>query len=68
MIDLDQLRRSAEGEGESAVVSRRFLAQAADEIAAGRRAIGELARMHAVDGVCAAIERRGPSTGSGLAG
>lgn len=39
MIDLDQLERSASLPGESAVVTRRFLAQAVRELREGRECI-----------------------------
>lgn len=37
MIDLDQLERTANLQGENAVVSRRFLAQVARELREGRK-------------------------------
>lgn len=58
MIDLDQLRASAQGEGD-AVVTRPFLKQVAKELAEGRAAAAQLEAHIAMNGVVAAIERRG---------
>lgn len=47
MIDLDALRRMAEGQNESEIVSRAWMAQAADEIEQGRKAMARLRVMEA---------------------
>ena len=59
MIDLDQLRRSVERPGgEKVVVTRRFLKQCANEIAAGRAAEARLRASSTVADVLGGLEPR----------
>ena len=60
MIDLDQLRRSAAGpqageDAEKAVVTRSWLKEVSEEIAAGRAAQAQLRMNETTMGICAAI-------------